>query len=404
MRFDIKFPVMARVTRKDAKGEHRMLVSHVHVEDVAEVSLGETEVAVPPIEQIGPGGEKRILGELRLHDDRLYRYLGKPGNQDASSRMPDMFGKAFSRAGSKATDFVASSNPGYDAFANVFPLSRPVHHLYEDRLAALSMDGSDSRNRTWPKTSYWIGNDKNETALLAEALGHTQSVNAEDLEESFAMHREQAGRLLVIDGGVWFETRPPCIEVDTRWAEYKASQSTVFLRYRYMPETMEQLPTSIFFPVSAAKQAEDLARNLCRRFRMEGVVPLKHGFETCDHPTFDFDSNEDIVMRTGQALASNILKHAVQRPDKVKHLDAGWLARIADMFHWHNHIIGRDVDYAPDLPELVDQFLSLAPVKSRGMDVLNMHQLKKTLPLVLEMMDDLPISLHGLASTPSNAR
>ncbi|MCV9964461.1 hypothetical protein OIU34_21460 [Pararhizobium sp. BT-229] len=404
MRFGIRFPVMARVTRKDAKGEYRMLVSHVHVEDVPEVSTGETEVAVPPVEQVGPRGEKRALNELRLHDDRLYRYLGKSGDRDASSRMPDMFGKAFSRAGSKATDFVASSNPGYDAFANAFPLSRPVHHLFEDRLAALSMDGSDSRNRTWPKTSYWIGNDKNETTLLEQALDHILSVNADDLEESFAMHRAQAGRLLVIDGGVWYETRPPCIEVDTRWAEYKASQSTVFLRYRYMPETMEQQPTSIFFPISAAEQAGDLAHRLCKRFRMEGVSPLRHGFETSDHPSFDFDSNEDIVTRTGQALASNVLKHAVQRPDKVKHVDAGWIARISDMLHWHNHLIGRDVDYAAELPGLVDQFLSLAPVKSRGMDTLNMQQLKKTLPLVVEMMDDLPISLHGLASTPSNTR
>ncbi|MDW9481943.1 hypothetical protein GOB57_25160 [Sinorhizobium meliloti] len=388
MQFDIRFPVMARVTKKGAEDEFRMLVSHTHRADIPEVSRSETETALPSVVQTA-GNLTRVLPELRFHEGRLYRFLGH------RSQAGLLLGSAFSEFASGDFDFVYSTNPRFKMDQS--PVSRPIHQLYLDRLAALSMDGADSRNKTWPKASPYIGYKASGRTSLKKALDQVSSVNSADLNEAFEMHRAQADRLLVIGDSIWYETRPPCIEVDTI-NMFNTMESTVSMRYRYMPETMEQRPTSIFFPLSQAERAKATAEKLRRRYRMAALKPIPHKYESLDHPAFDFDPAEDIVHRTGQALLTNVLKHAIQRPDWAASIDAGWIAAITYVYHTDNHLIGKKADYSTHLPAIVECFLSKSWKKfTGGLAALNLPQLRKVLPVVVEMMDDLPISIPGLA-------
>ncbi|MCV9964462.1 hypothetical protein OIU34_21465 [Pararhizobium sp. BT-229] len=400
MQVDINFPVMARATKKGADEEFRMLVSHFHRADVPEVSKSETETAVPPVVKTA-GSNTTVLPELRFYDGRLFRYLGRLNRFDPRpQQFTDLFGDAFSDAALGELDFTYSSNMGFYKRMDRAPLSRPIHHLYQERLCALSMDGSDRRNRTWPKVSPHLGYAESRKVSLKTAMDRVSSVNAADLDEAFAMHRAQADKLLMIDDGMWYETRPPCIEVDTFWNMYNATESTLFMRYRYMPETLGQRPTSIFFPLSEAERARETAERLRERYKMPDLTPIPHKFETIDHPAFDFDTTEDLVHRTGQALLTNVLKHIIQRPDRATGIDDGWIAAITYQYHFaDNHILGMKADYSAELSAIVDCFLSMSWNKfTGGLAEMILPQLRKVLPVIVEMMDDMPISVPAIAA------
>ncbi|MCZ7862827.1 hypothetical protein O9X98_15735 [Agrobacterium salinitolerans] len=398
MQLDISFPVMARITKRNAEGEFRMLVSHVHRADVPEVSKSETEIALPPVKL--SGDQPMVLPELRSHEGRIYRYLDtRSGKNPTSHKFADLFGHAFSEAGPGRYDFVYRENEPVDHILDRMPLSRPIHELYQERLCALSMDGLDSRNKTWPKSGPFVGFDKNEKQDFKAAMERVASVSADDLDEAFAMHRAQADKLLIIDDSIWYETRPPCIEVDTFWNQYKPTESILQMRYRYMPETLEQAPSSIFFPLSQAALARETAENLRERYKMRGVEAISHEFEVSDHPAFDVATSEDLVHRTAQALLTNLLKHIIQRPDRATAIDAGWIASLTDTYHADNHVLGKRADYSTDLSMIVDHFLSMYWNKfTGGLSLMTLPQMRKVLPVVVEMMDDMPISIPGLAS------
>lgn len=390
---------MARVTKKGSDEEYRMLVSHFHRVDVPQVSKSETETAVPPVVK-GVGSDTAVLPELRFHDGRLYRCLGRLNQFDPRpQQFTDLFGDAFPDAAPGEVDFTYSLNTRFYKRMSGAPLSRPLHHLYQERLCALSMDGSDRRNRTWPKASPYRGYAESRKTTLKAAIDQVSSINEADLDEAFAMHRAQADKLLMIDDGIWYETSPPCIEVDTYWNKYKATESALIVRYRYMPETLGQRPTSIFFPLSESDRAMETAERLRDRYKMAELKPIPHKFEAIEHPAFDFDSTEDLVHRTGQALLTNVLKHIIQRPDRATGIDAGWIAAITYQYHFDdNHILGKKADYSADLSAIVDCFLSMSWNKfTGGLAEMQLPQLRKVLPVVVEMMDDMPISGPALS-------
>jgi hypothetical protein len=397
MQLDIHFPVMARVTKRNADEEVRMLVSHTHRADVPEVSKSETDVALPPVIQT-IGDKTRVLPELRFHEGRLFRYLDTKNSLNPTPHnITDLFENAFSDSGHGDYDFVHSENVPFHYIMNRTPLARPIHQLYQERLCAMSMDGSDRRNRTWPKASPYMGYSASEKTDLNAAMDQVSSVNADDLDEAFAMHRAQADRLLMIGNEIWYETGPPCIEVDTHWNKYNATESTLFMRYRYMPETMEQRPTSIFFPLSQADRARETAEMLMKRYSMADLSGISHE-DVAYHPSFDVATSEDLVHRTGQALLTNLLKHIIQRPDRATGIDAGWIASLTNTYHADNPVLGKKADYSGDLPAIVDCFLLMSWNKfTGGLADMFLPQLRKVLPVVVEMVDDLPISIPGLA-------
>lgn len=62
---------------------------------------------------------------------------------------------------------------------------------------------------------------------------------------------------------------------------------------------------------------------------------------------------------------------------------------------------GIEVDFPSILPSLVETYLTLSPYKFGGIAHIQNAQVRKVLPQVLEMLDDMPISVHGLAATPA---
>lgn len=80
-------------------------------------------------------------------------------------------------------------------------------------------------------------------------------------------------------------------------------------------------------------------------------------------------------------------------------VDAGWLAGVGELIQTHNPVLGREVDYARALPSLVETFLRLSPGKFGGIAQVQNAQIRKTLPQVVEMLDDLPISVQGFGLT-----
>ncbi|MDW9481942.1 hypothetical protein GOB57_25155 [Sinorhizobium meliloti] len=407
MHLNIKFPVMARAVRKGARQECRMLVSHNHVADIPEVSVRETEVPIRAVAQDNERGITRTLRELRLYEGRLYRYLGVDVLHGTISKGGGLLAEAFGDFGYRRNDYIASTDGAFDGKCDVSPLSKPIKIILEDRLEAMAMDGGDARNRTWPRVT--MGDTReNELLTLDGALEQVHSLNGDDLEEAFAMHRIQAGKLLLIDNELWYETGPPCIAVETAWTHGYASRSDVVMRYRYMPDAMDHAITTVYYPVTALDQAREAAGVMRGRFRMGGVSPWLGDFERHHakfayegHPAFAFDPSEDLVNRTGHALATNLLKVATQRPDKFAGVDSEWPSELACAFASFNPLTGRDIDYAERLPALAKTFLELSPYKSTGLAMLSYKQVRAAIELAVEHLDNMPISVHGLAGAPA---
>ena len=71
---------------------------------------------------------------------------------------------------------------------------------------------------------------------------------------------------------------------------------------------------------------------------------------------------------------------------------------VLDRYHADNHVLGKRADYLTDFQAIVDCFLSMYWNKfTGGFAEMRLPQLRKVLPVVIEMMDDLPISIPGLA-------
>jgi hypothetical protein len=318
-----------------------------------------------------------------------------------------MFGEAFGDFGMRSADFYVSTL-GKSNKSDYFPLTKPIRTVIEDRLDALAMTGLDARNRTWPKL-YAFPARENEELTLDRAMEQVQEVNRDDLEEAFAMNRAQADRLLLIDSELWYETTPPCISVETRWWGGKAATSSVVVRYRHLPESMDHAITNTYFPLAAFHEAQAAAETARRRFRMSGVSALTNHFEKDnlpafnhgDHPAFHFDQSEDFVRRTGHALAMTILRYAVQRPDKFADIDVEWVSELARAFSTFNPLLGRDIDYAAWLPSLAQTFLAVSPYKSAALASLSYKQIRKAVEFAVEQLDNMPISIHGLAAAPN---
>lgn len=405
MQLSIKFPVMARALLKGARSEFRMLVSHVHKVDVPSVSARETEVPIRTVVSQNELGLFHGMRELRMHDGKLYRYFGIP---EQSGKVPEagFLNEAFGDFWMKRADYIASTQGRFDAMSDVNPLSKPIRMIIEDRLDAMMMSGSDHRNKTWPKLVGGGMARENEELTLDVAMDRVQEVNRDDLEEAFSMHRAQADRLLQIDGELWYETTPPCIAVETWWKSGVAKHATVHVRYRHLPEAMDHAITTTYFPLAAFAEAKDAAMVLNARFRMAGVRTLTDGFERenlptfayADHEAFQFDQSEDLVRRTAHALAVNILRTAIQRPDKFADVDSEWLSELNGAFATFNPLLGREIDYASRLPALAEAFLSVSPYKSSSMAMLSYRQLRKAIQYAVEQLDNMPISVHGLAA------
>lgn len=397
MRIDLKMPVMAKaVMKRTPDTEHRILVSHSRPTDVEEVSSRETEVAVGSVRLNSGALTDGCLYQLQLHNGRLYRFLG-PMDQIVENirNGSGLLSEAFCTSLPGAFDYVANTNMVFGKKMSLQPISRPVMALYTERLCALSMDGSDSRNKTWPKVTPWNGYDPCNIRTLAQALDAASNIDQDDLDEAFRMHDRQAGKLLVIDDLVWYETKPPCIEVNWRWRMGgMRSETPVTLSYRYMPETLEQQVTSMFFPLHEADRALEFAHSVRDRYRLKCVQELGHDFETNDHPAFSFDPVEDLVHRTGQAITSNVLKHLILKPELQTRRDRGWWGKVRTMYEMDNHILDQRADYSNDLPDIADQFLSMSWNKFMGgLSDMYLPQLREVLPMVVEMIDDMAVSV-----------
>jgi hypothetical protein len=401
MRLDLKFPIMARAVLKGSHKECRMLVSHDHAAEVREVSARETEVPVKTVVQDNDNGIPYALRELRLYDGRLYRYLGfdvSHGNVIGH----DFLWRAFEESVMRGNDYIATTDGAFDATSDRWPHSKPIRVILKDRLEAMAMDGADTRNRTWTRL-YGSRAQENEGMNLDRALGQVHSVNSDDLDEAFEMHRIQAGKLLLVDNELWYETGPPCYAVETR-PKISASGSNIIIRYRLMPDAMDHAISTIYYPVAQLDEAREVAEAMRKRWRMGGVerwlgdFGKNHDkFAYGDHPAFSFDPSEDFVNRTGHALAMNLLNSVSKKPDKFRSVDAEWLAELAEAFAVENPLTGRDIDYPERLPALAETFLKVFPHRSTGLTGLSNKQVRNSIEMAVEHLDNLPISVHGLA-------
>jgi hypothetical protein len=234
--------------------------------------------------------------------------------------------------------------------------------------------------------------------------GNSEWVNPEDIAEAQAMHKSQSDRLLVIDDELWYETKPPCIAVETLWDKFKPSESSVVVRYRYLPDAMDQTPSSYYFPLAHLDLARETAHRVKHDSRMNQVIDRVTDISFEDHPCFSFDTVEDLVTRTGHAVALSLLSFQAMRPDKIDASTGEWLNFVGSRFHAHNPVIGVDVDFASMLPQLVETYLRLDTPKSGGLLRYQKPQLRKLLPTIVDALADMPVAVPTSEMKPSFGR
>jgi hypothetical protein len=406
MEIKVNYPMMARAIRKGIKGECRLLASADHRHDVPEVSGRETEQVTSSAIVYNHVGKMASAPPLRIYADRLYRFIA-PLHRGARHRSDDLHlydvtARAFGDGSSASHDYLFTSlGKQFCDKRNRSPLARPVFGVFRDRLEAMAMNGTHGRNRTFPKGHGWNGYEPNEDEDFHVLAGSSQWISTDDVEESLSMQRRQSERLLVIDEGLWYETKPPCIAVEAHWQKYRPTESSVIVSYRYLPDAMDMSPSTRYFPLSALAQARESAERLRSEFRMKDVVDKVVDFDFVDHETFEFDTVENLVTRTGHALSLSLLNYRAIRPDKIDENTEAWLAGLSEEFHSFNPVLGVEVDFASRLPAIVENYLALDAPKCIDMQKYQKTELRKILPGIVDMLDDMPVAVHGLGVAPS---
>jgi hypothetical protein len=389
MQLTAHFPVMARAMHAAARTECSLFVSRRRTADVPEVSARETEIALPSIVDRDRDGNMRALPELRFHGGRLYRIVAR----DRSRR--DIFERPYSPFPDLKADFVLSSaDAAKERKTSLSPLSAPLQSLFWDRLDAGSTDPDHHLNRTWPPRK--AGNHPGARLQFERIEKEFKWIDEEDVADCAEMARRQMDRLLLIDGAVWYETRPPVVCVDVAWTGTSAMASSVHVGFGYLPDVDDHRVTRVHFPLSEIAKAAETAEKLKSANRMKSVESLFRSFAPPDdHPAFEFDTTDNVVERVARTMSLQLLRHASKHPERIGE-HAAAIKVVWERFMGHNPLLGAKVDHREHFSELAELWKAMKPPVLKTMGHVETRQVRRVVDYVSHRLDEAPISLFDV--------
>lgn len=336
MKFDIHFPMILHGRPKRARAEQPMLLSYRYETDVPEVSYREVNVvASVSLALDGPAQTNRHCPELRPgkttyvyveHGARLYRRVASAGEM----RFHNFLARPFTD-----TEF---HNPAG------FPVLAHVANQMGLRTGTTGVQSVGVRD-AWPRTN-------DDLVDFHEYEPRIASFSTEDMETAQAMFARRSEGLLLVDGGFWVETAPPCFAV--RHQQYRADASV--RRYsRHMQQESARDPFAIHFPLSKSREADDYALWLRSTLGVSGMECSDATFVQEAGGLTEFDNAREAADRMARRIARYCQRdlggepelRARQTPSLVAALDAIWEAMLSE-----NAVLGIEHDLSGHLRDM----------------------------------------------------
>lgn len=377
MRLDVNFPLLIKGTPANGRKADRLFYgSQTRQVETEEFGLSDMDTVLDPVrlenEVLGRVGLPRLLSR----EGRLFRPLG-PGQ----SRFDIAHGET----------------------AN--PLAAPV---FQRCRWLITMHGVDTaRNyKLWPESGFagMRPVDRNAATLANVDM---QEVDASGLEDFNRMYDAMSRRLVTIDGTVWMETPPPCINVRASDA-YMGDPRKVTLSLGFMPLGVEREQFTMRFPLTMADEAVEFATRLAAGFGNMGadnVAPLEFS-GIADTNSLWFDQRAEEAQYMAVMFASNIVRRAEQHLFHKHHREAPPLfeddysvalfEKMKTELFANNDITGVRGELGPMLPEIFDLWMTKKLRKSTyyGLNSPPTFLLPFVMDRARDNTDDAPINLY----------
>jgi hypothetical protein len=219
-----------------------------------------------------------------------------------------------------------------------------------------------------------------------------RSFDADVLDEALGMCAAQASRLLLVDGEVWVETGPPCVEV--RFTPWTARAE---IETRPLGDFYDNDPTSVRFPVTADRDEVDA---FIARISPPGTIVADYRvpFDAPSKALMDFDYRRDRIARFGYFIATACGRvRASDRARKIELTESeAETVKAAHSESWKtNPILGTRGDVETHIPVLINiagRYSRKHPFYLTWTD-----HLRSTLCSdIRDLLENLPIDIHTL--------
>jgi hypothetical protein len=370
VKLDLRYPFLTTGIPKRNKRRRDIYMSISTEVDIPEVFESETEIAFVSHERYRfiesgfrydrPDNNDYRLNAtpqgvtLRSHDGRLYRRIGTPRMvlQDTD--------RSFKRGAAFPHDIMSK---GLEYGANISfaetggnnPMSVALTRQWDWELERNSV-GAGRRVNAWPMSAGGTTREghRENMDFVRESL-EIADVDEVASARSLAMIREQAGRLLAIEGEIWMSCPPLCLVVDPE--SDPGRKTAVTISVAHAPDGFDSKLQRRYFRLDELGQAREYQK-LCARkpisengqYRLFEAIP-----EYRVEPRFaEFDAEAEEVARIGYALASECFRHQARTGDWLEGTRQDNLDAAMKEVEATNYVTGELGNMAPYLELLID--------------------------------------------------
>jgi hypothetical protein len=385
------FPIMIRCVPARCRVTMRTLVMVTHIHDIPELSLADTETA--------------LRARKAWDTSAVVNYQLKAGRTvEREYELRTWCGRLFRPLFCNPAELARDNRQGLWEFAKINPLEETSSTIsiagHETPGSLLhSILGSHYRD-VYPSCydsnpSWWEAKDDvGKAPDLTSLRGRLRSLEGRDLEAAHHMHRAICERLILIDGQVWFETKPPSIVLDFG-DDYRKH---VTIHQSCMPDILERGLGIVHLPLG---RSDEIAVFL-ERHRLSGLrmSDLRVDIEADDLSIFDFDFERERVWRLAGLLTEYC--HRTLESDRVGRLSASDAEReivmAAEVERAKTNMVTGDRGTPEDhLATLVALTLRFHKTSSEAGFYNTTRRLKEDLfTSALDLVDNRAIDIHSL--------
>lgn len=433
MRVDIDFPVLFEAWPKRARDRKKIYCTTSYRADVAEVSLGETEIVLECA--LFPGTEEAF--SMRTYGGRLYRRIAASVETAVEQRL---FSEPFSvddrRWGPKSgADWAGALDP--KVLTHRRPLSKPVADEMEWRMARDS-ETIDLGKAAWParrtipldtetftrrigrgcpmdqaRNPVFDGLHRHRNGVrLEDVLRDVTDVSHGDIEAARDMYANRSESLLLVGGEVWMESAPLCHRVSFDFGRpYRDDVAVVRLDLAVPPEGLSTDFYTQYYDLSKKEEALSFAQERVDRLQGDAEVERSYlsdktvetRFETGVFPAYDRDGEK--IRRLAYVAAVECRRWIRRNPADVEgRLSASDVAVVdqaCDLARQSDFLAGRH-PYVADIAPAVCAVWKKLRYLQIMLDEEQPHTLavKDDIKFAMAALENAPIEISKLGLTP----
>jgi hypothetical protein len=407
-----------------------ILCSHTDSYEIATAQAADTQVVFEAFRAHDTAGRPLDRKtELRSHDGRLYRRLGRIGDDYVTRALSVAFaGYTLSHSADPTT--LISNIDTQDA-RSLGAISSPIASHIDHRLSSAVSYRKHRDISAWPRSNivedktypgFWSGT-RNEIEF-ARVLPLVKDVETATVATAYEMARRQSERLLAIGEELWFETGPPVLAVTKRVLWDRSGPMTSWsqgpsmdIRLVHAEEAYHGDLSTRYYHHSAHAEALGYAQaahaaheigDLDGQYRIRdfSVATVVH-----DERMLEFDQRAYLVWRTGTALMKGLfhsLAYSVKPSDNDENRRIARLAPVerdvffagAALSEASNEVLGERADYAPILAGLVELWRKR---RKPGFSMTDDGQrreedwIEKQIDEAVEAAETRPIDIYGMS-------